>query len=390
MCESWDINKKIETTNEITSNLIDEPKSDNGKILPSGEYLRSFINNSSISESELNIFLKRKGIYFCNPKKEDMIPFICSLVISPKEFEILKDYHQLTEGKDKNRSSRLDTVFEVKGEDLGKVLKSIDLNKVVKSDFPMYQFTIPIASFNLDEKNKQLILEYEIESYYRNRTWDEQISNFKGKVAFDYSKKSLEIISNNIYTSKETYEINRQIINFAKQELKRANLIKSTTEKRILMDGLSNSQILQFLLSFTNNESFADIEFINIISIDMELPEEIPENSDIKWMEKHVRKLKLDGAKIEELTLIKQDENHEYLKCWGITVEYKVDNFKIKGSATVKLEFSKMKNSSEFMILIDKCKFDSKQFSERSLREIIQKDIDSIKHDNYKKIKGEN
>lgn len=384
-----DINKKIETTNEITSNLIDEPKSDNGKILPSGEYLRSFINNSSISESELNIFLKRKGIYFCNPKKEDMIPFICSLVISPKEFEILKDYHQLTEGKDKNRSSRLDTVFEVKGEDLGKVLKSIDLNKVVKSDFPMYQFTIPIASFNLDEKNKQLILEYEIESYYRNRTWDEQISNFKGKVAFDYSKKSLEIISNNIYTSKETYEINRQIINFAKQELKRANLIKSTTEKRILMDGLSNSQILQFLLSFTNNEFFADIEFINIISIDMELPEEIPENSDIKWMEKHVRKLKLDGAKIEELTLIKQDENHEYLKCWGITVEYKVDNFKIKGSATVKLEFSKMKNNSEFMILIDKCKFDSKQFSERSLREIIQKDIDSIKHDNYKKIKGE-
>ena len=383
------ISKKIEITDEISSDSIDKPKNDNGKILPSGEYLRSFINNSSITESELNNFLKRKGIYFCNPKKDNMIPLISSLIISPKEFELLKDYHQLTEGKDKNRSSRLDTVSQINGTDLEKVLKSIDLNKVVKSDFPMYQFTRPIVNFNLDDKNKQLILEYEIESYYRNRTWDEQISNFKGKVVFDYSKESLEIISNNIYTSKETYEINRQIINFAKKELKKANLIKSTIEKRILMDGLSNSQILQFLLSFTNNEFFEDIEFINIISIDMELQEEIPEDSDIKWMENHVKKLKLDGAKIEELTIIRENENHEYLKCWGITVEYKVDNFKVKGNATVKLEFSKIKNNSEFMILIDKCKFDSKQFSERLLREIVQRDIDLIKHDNYKKIKGE-
>lgn len=382
-----DVLKKIDTTDEVSTEVIIKPKKDNGKILPYGEYLRSFINNSSITESELNIFLKRKGIYFSDAKKENMIPLIASLVISPKEFDILQDHHQLTENKDKNRSSRLDTVSQVTGQDLGKVLKSINLNQIAKSNFSMYQFTNPIVTFRLDETNKQLLLEYEIESYYRNRTWDEQITNFKGKVAFDYSGKSLEIISNNIYTSKETYEINRQIINFAKTELKKANLIKNTIEKLIVMDGLSNSQILKFLLSFSSNELFNEIEFSNIISVDIELSEEIPDESDIKWMEHHVKKLKLDGAKIEELAIINENENHEYLKCWGIVVEYKVDNFKAKGSAVVKLEFSKVKNNNEFMVLIDKCKFDSKKYSEKVIREIVQKEIDSIKHDKFKEIK---
>lgn len=385
-----DIDKQIEITDEISTDNVEKPNEDNGKILPSGEYLRSFINNSSITESELNLFLKRKGIFLCNPKKENMIPLISSLVLSPKEFELLKDYHHLTEGKDKNRSSILETSSQVKGKDLEKVLKSVDLSKVIKSDFPMYQFTTPIVNFELDDKNKQLILEYEIESYYRNRTWDEQISNFKGKVAFDYSKKALEIISNNIYTSKETYEINRQIISFAKKELKKANIIKNTIEKRILIDRLSNSQILQFLLSFTNNEFFSNIEFRNIISIDMELPEEIPEDSDIKWMENHVKKLKLDGAKIEELAIIKENENHEYVKCWGIVAEYKVNSYKVEGTVTVKLEFSKVKSNGEFMVLIDKVKLEKKHYSERVIREVVQKEIDSIKHENFKKIIKDN
>jgi len=382
-----DVLKKIDITDEVSTEVIIEPKKDNGKILPYGEYLRSFINNSSITDTELNTFLKRKGIYYCNPTKENMIPLISSLVISPKEFDILQDHHQLKENTDKYRSSRLDTVSQIKGKDLENVLKSIDLNKVAKSDFSMYQFTNPLVNFKLDDANKQLVFEYEIESYYRNRTWDEQISNFKGKVAFDYSKNSLEIISNNIYTSKETYEINRQIINFAKKELKKANLIKNTTEKRIMMNNLSNSQILKFLLSFTSNDLFTQIEFSNIISIDMELSEEIPEESDIKWMENHVKKLKLDGAKIEELAIINENENHEYLKCWGITVEYEVNNFKAQGSVIVKLEFSKIKNNNEFMVLIDKCKLKNKKFSERVLRTIVQKELDSIKHDKYKEIK---
>lgn len=378
-----------ETTDNISEDKIMNLLKDNGKILPHGEYLRSFINNSSITDSELNIFLKRKGIFICNTNKENMIPFLSTLVLSPKEFEVLQDHHQLTEGKDKNRSSSLDTYHQVNGDDLIKVLKTIDLNKVAKTDFPMYQFTKPIVTFKLDDKNKQLLLEYEIESYYRNKAWDEQISNFKGRVAFDYSRNQLEIISNNIYTSKETYEINRNIINYAKQELKKANIIKNTKENKILMDSLSNAQILKFLLSFTDNDSFKEMEFNNIVSIDMELPEidDLPEHSDIKWMENHVKKLKLDGAGIEELKIIKEDRNHKYLKCWGIIVEYKIDTFKVKGSAEVKLEFSKTKNNNEFMILIDKYKFDKKKFSERNIKDTIQKEIDSIKHDNYKKIK---
>jgi len=383
-----DVIESLELSDEITNEEIIEIKNDNGKILPYGDNLRNFINNSSISESELNTFLKRKGIYVCkHTKKEFTIPIASSMLVSPKEFEILKNHHEISENKDKRLSSSLDTVSKVTGTDLSNVLKSIDLNQIAKSKFPNYQFRMPKVEFKLDDKNKQLILTYEIESYYRNRSWDEQINNFTGTVIFDYNRKSLEIISENIYSSNETLEINRKIINYAKAELKKANIIKNIKENRILMDDLDNKQIFQFLLSFTNNNLFTEIEFNNITSIDIEFDtkKEIPDKSTIKWMESYIKKLKLDGAKIEEIEIIKEDKHHQYLKCWGIIAEYKFDNFKVKGSATVKLEFNK--SNGEFMVIMDKYKYDKKLYSQRIIDTVILKEIANIKHDKYKEIK---
>ncbi len=385
-----DVIETIEISDEITNEEITQLKDDNGKILPYGDHLRNFINNSSISESELNIFLKRKGIYICkHTKKEFTIPIVSSMLLSPKEFEILKSHHEISEHKDKRFSSSLDTASKVTGDDLIKVLKSIDLNQIAKSKFPNYQFTIPKADFKLDYKNKQLILTYEIESYYRNRSWDEQINNFKGTVIFDYSSTSLEIISENIYSSNETLEINRRIINYAKIELKKANIIKSLKENKILMNDLTYTQIFQFLLSFTNNNLFRDIEFNNITSIDIEFDtkKDIPDNSNIKWMESYIKKLKLDGAKIEEIEIIKKVEYHKYLKCWGIIAEYKFDTYKAKGSASIKLEFHK--STGEFMIIMDKYNFDKKLYTQKIIDKLILQEINNIKHNKYKEIKND-
>ncbi|MCV6608985.1 MAG: hypothetical protein OIF32_12300, partial [Campylobacterales bacterium] len=113
----------------------------------------------------------------------------------------------------------------------------------------------------------------------------------------------------------------------------------------------------------------------------------LPESSDIKWMEKHVKKLKLDGAKMEELAIIRENKNHKYLKCWGMIVEYKIDNFQGKGTARVKLEFSRGKSKNEFMIIIDKCTVSNKPFTEKAIKSIVQKELDSIKHECYKDAK---
>jgi len=384
-----DVLELVEISDEVSDEEILEPLSDNGKILPYGEYLRSYINHSSITESELNIFLKSKGIYVCKyAKKEFTIPVISSMLVSPTEFEILKNHHTLTESKDKRRSSSLETTSNISGEDLAKVLNVINLNEIAKSKFPNYKFTIPESEFKLDKEKKQITLEYEIESYYRNRSWDEQINIFKGKVVFDYSKKRLEIISNNIYTSTETFEIGRKIINYAKAKLKEANLIKSTKENQILMDNLSNEQILQFLLSFTDDSSLNEIEFKTIKSIDIELSnkDEIPSDSDLKWVENSIQKLKLDGANLQELKIIKENGNHKYLKCWGIIVEYKFNTFKAKGSVIVRLEFYKANKNNEFMVIIDKYDYDKRLFTKKTIDDMVLSEIDNIKHSKYQEI----
>jgi hypothetical protein len=145
--------------------------------------------------------------------------------------------------------------------------------------------------------------------------------------------------------------------------------------------------ILKFILSFTNNDNLTDIEFIDIISIDIEIDDTItlPETSKIKWMESKIKKLKLDGKKIEDIEIITDDKNHEYLKCWGIICEFKYDNLKAKGSSIIEFKFN-TSNKGEFFIQIGKSKFDKKIYKQKDIDQMILKDIDNIKYTIHKEI----
>jgi len=152
------------------------------------------------------------------------------------------------------------------------------------------------------------------------------------------------------------------LILYIEKTLKEHNIIsQNAKEEKILMGDMTNEEILPFLLEFTNNTVLKNIEFINIISIDIEIDETItlPDNSQIKWMENKIKKLKLDGNAIEDIEIITGNENHKYLRCWGIIVEYKFDNLIGNGTAIVELKFNPS-NKGDFFIQIGKCKFNKK------------------------------
>lgn len=380
--------ENIETSEVIPNEEIEEQIIDNGKILPYGEQLRSLLNHSVISPSELKHVLRDKGIFVCDSIKENTIPILTSMLLSSREFDILKEKQKTKEDKEKRHSSKFKTKKNVTVETLKSALKTFDLNDLDKQKIKNYKYKTPKVTYEEDTEKNELTLNYEIERYQRNKSWDEQINFFKGSVILDCNGEALEIIAKNIATSKETLEINQSIINYTKSKLVENKIISETVkEEKILMNDMNNKEVLKFILSFTNNDNLVDIEFIDIISIDIEIDETItlPETSKIKWMESKIKKLKLDGKKIEDIEILTNNDNHEYLKCWGIICEFKYDNLKAKGSSIIEFKFN-TSNKGEFFIQIGKSKFDKKIYKQKDIDQMILQDIDNVKFTIHKEI----
>ena len=374
-------------TETISEDLLNE-NVDNGKILPYGEYLRSLLISSLITSAQLKNLLKDKGIYLCNFSKEEMIPVLSSLVLSPEEFDILKEHQKTKEDTEKTSESRIKTIKNVKIEDIKNAVKSFDLNKIDNTKFKNYKYKTSKVNLQEDKEKKLLTVAYEIERKQRNKSWSEQKENFKSSVTLSLNKGNVEIIVKNNSTAKETLEINRTVINYIKKKLVDNKIISSVTdEEKILMTSMNNEQIIKFLLSFTNNENLKNIKFIDILSINIEIDDSVklPENSKLKWMESKIQKLKLDGKKIEDIEILTKSENHKYLKCWSILAKFEYDNTIAKGDAKLEFRFSNS-GKKEFFIEITKYNFNKKLYTQKAIKEMILKDIESIKHSKYREL----
>jgi|GEM_PF-356511 len=382
-------NANIDLSQTVPNEIIEEPLVDTGAILPYGEYLRGLLQNSLITDAQLRILLREKGIYFCESTKEKMVPVLSSLLLSPKEFDLLKEHQRTKEDREKRHESRFKTESKISTEKLKQSLKSFNLNDLDTNKFNKnYKYKNPNVTFEEDKEKKQLTLTYTIERYQRNKSFSEQVEFFRGTVILDCNKGNLEIITKNISTAKETLGINRNIINHIKNKLVENKIISATTkEEKILMNEMSNEEIIQFLLAFTDNTKFENIKFVDIKSIDIEIDNAVslPDESDIKWMENKINNLKLDGKKIEEIELLTDNTNHKYLKCWGLVAVFKYDNATGKGSSIVELRFNPT-NKNEFFIQINSSKFDKKLYKEKSIEDMILFDIDNVKYQKHKEI----
>ena len=384
-----DIEKEIKVSYEKINDTLEDKEYDSGSMLPFGEHLRSLLSSSLISKAQLNNLLKNKGIYLNNPSKENMIPVLSSLLLTPQEFEILKEHQKNKEDKEKRQEARIKTINKQTAQDLKKHLKSFNLAKLDKNKFRNYEYINPNINFVLDKEKQLLTAKYKIKRKQNNKSWHEQIDIFEGKVIIDCSKNDLEIITKNISTAKETLNINRLILNQFKEQLKEAKIISKTAqEEKILMNDMTNEEILQFLLSFTNNKNLENLEFNDIISIDIEIDEKVtlPNDSQIKWMEEKINKLKLDGKKIEDIDILTKSENHKYLKCWGLVASFSFNNV-TAGEGNVKIDFRfNPNNKNEFFIQINKIEYDKKVYSYQAIEDMIFADIDNIKFAKHKEI----
>lgn len=76
------------------------------KFIPFGEALRGFANQKFISAYELQSILKERGIFVLNTDKDYIVPFMQTLLLSPAEFDRIREAFSRKEDNEKKDFTR--------------------------------------------------------------------------------------------------------------------------------------------------------------------------------------------------------------------------------------------------------------------------------------------
>lgn len=355
-------------------------------ILPIGNELRDILSRTDFSESDLYNILKTKGIYCGTKKREDTVPIFSSLILSPAEFDSLKDLQSTKEDKEKKRSSTIKC--EASNKKLIDILPKLNFDSFIDSRYENYNFKQRVVNFKKISDN-HVRYEYEIDRSYGNKSWFEHEKTFKAHVDIKLNEEGLELTTMGVHTANETQYINNKINLFLVQDLKSKNYIRKEEQiQKVTMKGLkeNNGLIMKFFLKLSTDNIASFLTFDTLETLNIEIDESkktLPK--DLEWMKKKIKKLKLDGEKIDEIVFIKNDSLHQYLKCWSMTSKYKFDDLKGKGYCKIKYEFLNNRDG-EFEIKIENIFVEDKSKDKKSLEKEILEMVDNFKLSTYKSI----
>ncbi len=357
-----------------------------GMILPIGDNLRNMLNKTIISDNDLHTILKEKGIFTSSKSRESTIPIFSSLIISPSEFEKLKEKQKTREEKEKKRSSTIKC--NIQNKKLIEILPKINFNELIDTKYMNYDFRQKSMNFTAIS-DTHVRIEYKIDRNYGNKSWFEQEKEFIASLDIRLSTDGLELTTTGVHTATETQFINNKLNNFLINDLKNKNYIdKKEQIQKITMKGLkeNNELIMSFFLKLSTANIAGFLTFDTLETLNIEIDESVKVlPKDLEWMKKKIKKLKLDGEKIDKIVFIRDTNLHQYLKCWSMTSKYEFDDLKGKGYCKIKYEFLNNKDG-EFEIKIENIFLEDKSKDKKSLEKEILQIVDSFKLVTYKAI----
>jgi hypothetical protein len=362
-------------------------------ILPFGDNLRPLIASStSLSDSDLKNFLAKKGIFVNSTDREKTVPLITMALVSPLEFEELREKQKDKETTVKRRNRELKWTSELT---LLNALKGFNL--------PIAEL-IPKRSANYEIKNLEklrpvdgnpnhLIIGYAIERTDRTKDWATQHSIHNGTLELKLSddKKVLKVAME--HTADETHDVNEKSVRYIKDYLTSKQCVSTERTKKITFGDFDNSSRVKFLLHLlddnldeSNTFSFKQITNVEIsIDTNKTLPEAI------KWMEDKVSNMKFTGQSLHETDLLKDPKYHDSLVFSGVKASYAFESIASKGNCTFEFGFLSRgpipTDDAEFIYKLSNFTFQSDNKSKHNVQSFLYAKFDSFKSKAYEHVK---
>ncbi|WP_185286421.1 GapS4b family protein [Chryseobacterium indologenes] len=305
------------------------------KILPYGELLRGFANQGYLVKSDLKRFLRDRGIFFNTSEKEFLVPCVSTLLLSPSEFDELREYQNTKEDNYKKNTSRINCSSDFKIMD---ALDNINFANIIPKEGVSFRlFKEPTITINPYNKDKATI-EYEIERNDLNKSWYESTNIFKGEIEIEKISDT-EIKLTKSYTSNESNFVGENILKCTISHFKEKKIVEKEQQlKKILFSDFENADRIIFFYRLSANMQDSVFQFKDIVNLEFrpEIGKILP--SEIDWM-LNKSELKIRGKQIHDTFFIKDNKFHENLQFWEIESSFTFKLEKYEGTCNIVFGF---------------------------------------------------
>ncbi len=304
--------------------------------LPYGDILKPILNTDKISAQDLKIFLSHKGIFLKNADKRKLMDLMVSLLFSPIELE---NFINLINVKERPVSSIPYFLPAITETPISEIFSQIRPNFENITDGLQAKLNSPVV-FSSDPDQPGLFL-FSSHVEKKDPTKHIALNTIWEPIKITYQKINGGFILNNVETnSKDAKIIANRINTIIKEELLEHGHIADQTTEIKFSDFTSNTERVNFLLSFNNIASSnifikQDIKGLKYI---FDETKEIPEIYKDRTEKDLI--ILFRGKKLEGLRELSEDLFKEIILLEEITISY---NFEIKGvksNLSVRYDFS--------------------------------------------------
>lgn len=361
--------------------------------LPYGEMLRPLLASEKLGKSELKKILSNKGVFVSSSDKAVTIPLICTSLLSPTEFEYLRELQTTKESKPKRRTQNIQWDSE---DQLKKVLTKITLpvDQIVPPKTSNYRMITPPRL--IPKPDGTVEIKYEVERIDTTKDWASTKARYGGQVAFKL-KNGKGLVVSSEYTSPETKDVNDRVIkSVIKQCKEKGHINRDRVVEKITFGSFSNDERIKFLLSLQSDDPLGVLTFHDITNVEFQpdttklLPEEID------WMQDKVKKLQLDGQKLHFTLFLKDRKFHDSLIFQVIVAEFKFDYKAAKGKCTLEYGFfpsrrGRLEAGTEFEVRVKSLELDKGyQVPKKKVERYLLGVFDEMKAEKYEEFKKQN
>ncbi|WP_076419782.1 hypothetical protein [Colwellia sp. UCD-KL20] len=347
-------------------------------ILPYGDTLRDYLNDSSITKSELRSIIRRRGVFVAVEEKSSYVPLLVRTGLTPCE---LQELQESIITKEENPKRQTQSVKCKAGSQ--SLISSLPLNykisEVAKKPFSNYK-VLGSPSFKPVDNNPDFIeLNFTVERYDHTQNWVKNTTQFSGKVKLQKKNDNLDINISLSHTSPETKEVANKIVTDVIKQLKSNNCIEQNESvNKIRFKDFSNEDRIIFLnkLSQDNKEYELNFRDTKDIGFSPDPSDNFPD--EISWMQKDITNLALQGKSLHSTVFFRNKSFHKHIQIHKIEASYTFDySGKYYGSCNITYEFPEFstKNdvNAELIIKVTNVRFrDNKSgISQSKMKEIL-------------------
>ncbi|MGF1877178.1 hypothetical protein L4D77_17860 [Photobacterium frigidiphilum] len=359
-------------------------------LLPFGDALRDFLNDGSVSKSDLRGIVRRRGIFVNIEDKSSYIPILVRTGITPLELLDLSGNMKVRETNPKRQTQSIKC--ESESTDLINAIPvDYDAQAVIKKEFSNYRL-LGAPSFKRVEKDSNHVeLDFEIERFDHTQPWNKNTTYFSGKVKFKKKEDTLDINISLSHTSPETKEVANKIAADYIKHLKESGCIKSNEKvQKIRFMDFSNKNRINFLQSLSQKQLNNELFFKDTKDIGFcpEASDSFPEK--ISWMQEKVSNLVIQGKKLHSTFFFKDVNLYEHIQIHKVEASYSFDFSEYGGSCDISFEFpefsSKKEKESELVIKVTRVHFREGLLnpSKEKIKEILLSQLENSKLEMYK------